>query len=513
MSRLQLSLIVLLSLLLLTPVVLADGNETAVSSTPVSFQTTPTDDTTPTEGESPVLEGISAIFATLGVYIVTMFTMAIGTEILVDILKGVIGRPFGLKTRPNTRKAIADYKAFLPGKLDDLGISAEAKRRLERQVDDLEKLLEPAFTAEAVTYHLRQKEFSAALTAVGADGIGADLIDQAKAATKGQLQELIDSIDTTTTLGKTIQVVLKKGDILQKAERKIDRLGQKAAQITPEQIYAATSELVSGEIAEGITAWTRAYFNSLQAESYETAKSIYENKLQPQIRAFGLSDKLQQQIEGQFDRFLNSLHTYRGTDIYIDSLNQLLTDLENQRNQVQSGIAALVERIINWFKELLRRTRLQHPWLSPTNISIRINDSSEAASKLLTLEHLEKEQEKQRIRRLRFLSVLLGTIIAYFLQIDSADLLHDLLPSNATFLYITLISQESAFFSWVTNTLRIPTFDLTAGIVLTGLAVSAGSTFWHDQLGRLQSVKKSVTAAEQALRPLIIQAQQRADNE
>lgn len=513
MSRLHISLLVLLSLLLLTPIVFADGVNPSGNKTAVSYQTTPTDDTTPTEVDSPVLDGINAIFATLGVYIVTMFTMAIGTEIVVDILKGIIGKPFGLKSRPNTRKAIAEYKAFLPGKLDDLGISAEAKRRLEKQVEDLEKLLEPAFMAEAVTYHLREKEFSEALTAVGADGIGTDLIDQAKEATKGQLQELIDSIDTTSTLGKTIQVTFKKGNILQKVERKIDRLGRKAAQITPEQIYAATSELVSGEIAAGVTAWTRAYFNGLQAESYETAKSIYENKLQPQIRAFGLSDKLQQQIEGQFDRFLNSLQTYRSTDIYIDSLNQLLTDLENQRNQVQSGAAALVERIINWFKELLRRTRLQHPMLSPTNVSIRINDSSEAATKLLTLEHLEKEQEKQRVRRLRFLSVLLGTIIAYFLQIDSADLLHDLLPSNAAFFYVTLISQESAFFSWITNTLGIPTFDLTAGIVLTGLAVSAGSTFWHDQLGRLQSVKKSVTAAEQALRPLIIQAQQRTDGE
>jgi len=511
MSRLHLSLIVLLGLLLLTPVVFADNEETAPTSTrgqAVSFyQDTPTDET-----PSPVFDGISAIFATLGIYVVTMFTMAIGTEIVVDILKGVVGKPFGLKSKPNTRKTIADYKAFLPGNLEDLGISAEAKRRLEKQVHNLEKLLEPLFTVEAVNYHLREKEFSAALTAVHADHIGPDLIDKAKEAVKEQIQTLIDNIDTTSTLGKTIQVTCKKGDLLNKVERKIDRLGRKAAQVTPEQIYAATAELISGEFADGVTAWTRAYFNSLQEESYETAKSIYENKLQPQIRAFGLGDNLQQQIEGQFDRFLDTLQTYRGTDIYIDSLNQLLTDLENQRNQVQSGIAALVERFINWIKELLRRTRLQHPMLSPTEISIRINDSGEAASKLLTLEHLEKQQEKQRIQRLRFLSVILGTGIAYFLRVDSVDLLKDLFPADASFLYITIISQDSAFLNWLQNTLRIPAFDLTAGIILTGLAVSAGSTFWHDQLGRLQSIKKRVDGAEEVLRPIIIQTQQGIGN-
>ena len=33
---------------------------------------------------------------------------------------------------------------------------------------------------------------------------------------------------------------------------------------------------------------------------------------------------------------------------------------------------------------------------------------------------------------------------------------------------------------------------LDAGILLSGLAASAGSAFWHDQLDRLQVAKKAV---------------------
>jgi hypothetical protein len=49
---------------------------------------------------------------------------------------------------------------------------------------------------------------------------------------------------------------------------------------------------------------------------------------------------------------------------------------------------------------------------------------------------------------------------------------------------------------------------LTAGIVLAGLAASAGSSFWHDQLKRLQAVKKGTESAHATLQPIIV-AQQR----
>ncbi|WP_420627525.1 hypothetical protein [Candidatus Leptofilum sp.] len=506
MPRTYISVLALLILFLLmsilTPLARADAPLPLPSNTVTALQDEPAEEETQTNPGDSFFEGVGAIFATLGVYVVTMFTMAIGTEIVVDIFKGILGKPLGLKSQPNSRKTLAEYQAFLPGQLEDLGVSAEAKLKIEKQIAQLNKLLEPAFTAEAVVNHLRQKEFTAALAAAGLENIGNDQIGQAKEVTQAQLDQVVAQIDTTTSLGKAVQVALKRGDLVEKAHRAIDRLARQATAVTAEQLYQATATLVTGEVADGVTAWTRAYFNSLQEESYETALSVYENQLEPQILAFGLPEKLQNQLTEQFKEYLENLRTYRGTDVYLESLNRFLAELEQQRDQVRSGIGQLWRTFVNWFKRLLIRTpRIQDPMLTPKTYDPHIKDSTHAAAKLVDLERYDKELESKRIRRTRFLSVLIGIFLALMLQIDSADLLQDLFPADANFLKLTILDYDF-FLRYGLNNHR-----LSAGIILTGLAASAGSGFWHDQLSRLQSIKKGVDQAQAALQPIIIQTQ------
>ena len=510
MSRTTISVLTLFVLFwlttLVTPLVRAEGTLPDSTGTVTAFQDEPTEETeTPTSAGDSFFDGIGAIFATLGVYVVTMFTMAIGTEIVVDIFKGILGKPLGLKSQPNSRKTMAEYQAFLPGQLEDLGISAEAKLKLEKQTEQLNKLLTPAFTAEAAINHLRQNEFTAALTALGWENLGDDTINQVKDVAQTELQAIIAQVDTTSSLGKAVQVALERGDLVEKANQAIDRLARKATAVTPDQIYQAAATLVTGEIANGVSAWTKAYFTSLQEESYDTAKSVYENQLLPQIMAFGLPLNVQEQITNQFEKYLENLQTYRGTDVYLESLNRLLYELEVQRDQVQSWIGQMWQRLVNSVKRLLIRTPyMQHPTLKPYSYNPCIKDSTEAAAKLLDLEQKEKELENKRIRRTRFIAFVFGIVIAYMLQIDSADLLQDLFPADSNFL--TLILLPATAFSWIGRLFGVDSmYDLTAGVILTGLAASAGSGFWHDQLSRLQSVKKGVDQAQAALQPIILQ--------
>jgi len=74
--------------------------------------------------------------------------------------------------------------------------------------------------------------------------------------------------------------------------------------------------------------------------------------------------------------------------------------------------------------------------------------------------------ERKRITALRFISALLGIGLALWLQIDSFALLTGLLPT------------DFAVEPWL-------------GMVVTGLAASAGSSFWHDMLGRVRAVKEA----------------------
>ncbi|MFZ1399008.1 MAG: hypothetical protein WAS33_19035, partial [Candidatus Promineifilaceae bacterium] len=431
MSRTYISILALVVLFLLmgrlTPLAHADAPLPLAPTNTLTQQDEPAEETPPTNPGDSFFDGVGAIFATLGVYVVTMFTMAIGTEIVVDIFKGILGKPLGLKSQPNARKTLAEYQAFLPGQLEDLGVSAEAKLKIEKQIAQLNKLLEPAFTAEAVVNHLREKEFTAALAAVGLEDIGDEQINQVKDITQAQLANVVAQIDTTTTLGKAVQVALKRGDLVEKVNKAIDRLARQATAVTAEQIYKATATLVTGEVADGVTAWTRAYFTSLQEESYEAAKSMYDNQLEPQIKAFGLPENLEQKIITQFEEYLENLRTYRGTDVYLESLNRFLAELETQRDEVRSWIGQLWRDFVNWLKRLLIRTpKIQNPMLTPKTYDPHIKDSTQAAAKLIDLERYDKELESKRIRRTRFISVVIGIFLAYMLQIDSADLLQDL---------------------------------------------------------------------------------------
>jgi hypothetical protein len=78
--------------------------------------------------------------------------------------------------------------------------------------------------------------------------------------------------------------------------------------------------------------------------------------------------------------------------------------------------------------------------------------------------------ERKRITILRVIAAAIGIAIAMMLKIDTFDILGSLLPPN------------------VRAVLTAPGGQI-GGTVITGLAASAGSSFWHDQLGRLRAIK------------------------
>lgn len=80
--------------------------------------------------------------------------------------------------------------------------------------------------------------------------------------------------------------------------------------------------------------------------------------------------------------------------------------------------------------------------------------------------------ERKRITILRIIAAAIGIAIAVLLRIDTFEILGSLLPPNVH----AFLSASGGQFG---------------GTVITGLAASAGSSFWHDQLGRLRAIKDS----------------------
>jgi hypothetical protein len=81
--------------------------------------------------------------------------------------------------------------------------------------------------------------------------------------------------------------------------------------------------------------------------------------------------------------------------------------------------------------------------------------------------------ERRRVSTLRVFSGMVGIAIALMLQIDTFDIIGSLFPEDVRQLLTTPGGQ-------------------IGGMVITGLAASGGSSFWHDQLGRLRAIKDSV---------------------
>ncbi|GJQ51684.1 MAG: hypothetical protein HKUEN02_05310 [Anaerolineaceae bacterium] len=127
----------------------------------------------------------------------------------------------------------------------------------------------------------------------------------------------------------------------------------------------------------------------------------------------------------------------------LEALNQSVTELRN------SAVKALTEM----------------------GMEAQINTvQKDIALKLVTLRQMYLQNEKRRITTLRVISAVIGVILAFLLRINSFEILGALFPAYAG------------------GSLNTPIGHI-GGMLITGLATSAGSSFWHDMLGRVRNLK------------------------
>ena len=99
------------------------------------------------------------------------------------------------------------------------------------------------------------------------------------------------------------------------------------------------------------------------------------------------------------------------------------------------------------------------------------------AIQLATLRERYAASQRQRITWLRLISGLIGIVIAYTLDINTFTLL------------------GSMFSDAIIQSLSTP-LGHYGGVILTGLAASAGSSFWHDMIGRARNIKDTIKSVE-----------------
>jgi len=105
---------------------------------------------------------------------------------------------------------------------------------------------------------------------------------------------------------------------------------------------------------------------------------------------------------------------------------------------------------------------------------------TELALRLATLRDQYTNTQRKRITWLRTLSAVIGIIIAFLLQINTFTILGSLFSADTMRSLATPIGQYG-------------------GMIITGVAASAGSSFWHDMLGRVRNIKDTAKQLENLL--------------
>jgi hypothetical protein len=119
--------------------------------------------------------------------------------------------------------------------------------------------------------------------------------------------------------------------------------------------------------------------------------------------------------------------------------------------------------------------------LTEMGLEAQVNTvQKDIALKMATLRQQHNSTEKSRITWLRVISALIGIGIAWLMQINTFEILSVLFPDHVIAGLNTPIGQ-------------------IGGVVATGLAASAGSSFWHDMLGRVRNLKNISQEAERII--------------
>jgi hypothetical protein len=124
---------------------------------------------------------------------------------------------------------------------------------------------------------------------------------------------------------------------------------------------------------------------------------IIHTQLLPMVANSGFNKETEDKITRQLENFLQNIQTSCHTDIYLETLNKLLVEVELQRDELASHWRKWFWGIVDWLREKFR-------WLSwlpnreNRDLDPIIKHPGDAAGKLLEIEQRDKREADSRIR-------------------------------------------------------------------------------------------------------------------
>lgn len=475
---------------------------------------------------APVTEDVAEANAltealgTLAVYAAVIAALAAGVEVLTDLVRPALG----MERQPQALETLEHMKEWLPGTLKELGTDPQAQAQLEGYLTQLDKTVRDV-TSAAQPDRIAQAVQKWALGAVRS--VGAAAHEQLET----KLQELAALLRD--------QFALQEGDVnraLDSAKQILDAL-QRGEPL--EQSVQEFKKLL-GNLNLDASQVDGAVAKAFEALSTLVGDEQLERELKKLLSGFGLQASEIDSAVATALQVLNGLKTAQGAQQVVklasslDSFGSLLDAVEAQRDDVIGVFRRLWRALRDW--NGLGLTRRLFPgeerwdWIRTRSLLGALLyllekgwnllwGKSEAggqptlllmpgtvAQVLLNRDLVHQRREVSRQRQLRFVTVVVGMALAVALRIDSLELLKPLfgahppeaLLADGKFLTLEQILEKLLGVSWAVQNWRgLGQWLLswiaaaTPGMLLSGLAASGGSAFWHDQLDRLRATKQT----------------------
>jgi hypothetical protein len=463
----------------------------------------------PAAEEATGFDLLGNVIGALGLFAAMMAVLALGTEVVIDTLKYMVG----LKQKPTALEALDQLGDQLPGQLSELGVSSEAVTKL---TSEMKKALGGLGKGVDIKKALQSEDFDTAIKkAQGwARAVGHEEYDPEEWRR-----------DVVFELGNGIDAFGKRLSIDPSATRLMKQsLAAAAKDFHAEKAAEQVVQSVRGLLPTLTQAWLDGQIGTLAEQglkgTHAEIMARFDADVAPELQTLGLSVLAVQTIRDQLGRGLERLGDEAIGEVrHLEALRELLQGVEDRRDEIQSPLRKLWRRIARsefppgtdltigrifeavewgWNYFLGRAPREPVGPLTATTVARRL------------LEHDNKHQDEEasRLRVLRAISVVVGIYLAFLLQVNAVDLLAGTFDQIAG---INTVITTDRVLGWLNPPLLLrllnreslislpEEMELNGGILLSGLAASAGSKFWHDQLARLQAARKAVGEVEKVV--------------
>jgi hypothetical protein len=428
----------------------------------------PQDSPTNPQASATPIDSLEEALGTLGIFAAFMLILAVGTEAVIDSVKLVSG----FKSKPTALDSVNKLKEWLPGSLEGIGASASAVRQLNKTLDSMTSIMADVDRV-SVDLATIDQWLPDALKDLSVGGVQ-QLLDEklpalrAQLQAKGASQQALQTVETWVRGALSTIEATTAGELMLRWREALKILNQ------PDEVIT--------RLLTTLETWLPGVLTNLTVTG---AKRVFETafpELEKKLKAEGVSDASIQQFRPWLEGALHYIERNMVPDIenaYTASLTNLLRSVEERREIIQSPL----RKVFRWLKAkvgiveqtFLRLDRIILP-LHPANI----------ARTLILRDEKHRDEEISRLRWMRVISIAVGLSLAVALRVDVGDLLEPIITQK---MFIVLTTPFQVLIPGPVGNLLGAT---TIGIILSGLAASAGSTFWHDVLERLQSSKKAV---------------------